>query len=357
MPQNIALGNSLQKIQTIYLKNSYKNDDFAPIPPVVVQDIIYVLNKNSLDAYNIETGKQVWQTNLIKEKHKNNFYGGGMAAIGNMLIVTNGTKYVSAMDLNTGKPVWQYSLANVSRSAPYTDGNSIYVLTIDSKLYALTKDGEFVFSHQGPNEQIAIAKNLTPAAKNGVVIAPYKSGDVYFLNSTNGEEGYQIQISSPNGVAQGNNFSDINATPLIDNNNLYLINYDGEMICFNLRTAQTMWGKSLRGYKNLWLAGEYIYLSSDVGDVIAINKESGQIKWVSKIGIKRSGLKGPVMAGNFLIFTTSGGEIVKVSPEDGSIKNVIDAGDNIFAFPIVVENKLIVATNKSIIIYGSDARE
>ncbi|MBT5913508.1 MAG: PQQ-binding-like beta-propeller repeat protein, partial [Rhodospirillaceae bacterium] len=108
--------------------------------------------------------------------------------------------------------------------------------------------------------------------------------------------------------------------------------------------------RSVAGANTPWVAGDFIFVISNDGEVICITRNSGLIKWVKQMpqfessddkeGIIR--YAGPVLAGDRLLVVSSLGEIYSLSPFKGTILGKVDVSASIFIPPIVAGKTLFV---------------
>jgi outer membrane protein assembly factor BamB len=93
-------------------------------------------------------------------------------------------------------------------------------------------------------------------------------------------------------------------------------------------------------------------LSND-GEVIALTRQSGRIRWVSPLPRyenprDRTGpiiWTGPILAGGRLWLANSVGELVSLSTENGQEQQRLKLPDGTFIAPVVADNTLYVLTD------------
>src|SRR3546814_10313562 len=103
------------------------------------------------------------------------------------------------------------------------------------------------------------------------------------------------------------------------------------MVALELNTGQRIWEINIAGISTPWVAGEWIFVVTDQGQLLAVARSSGRVKWMTQLPRwqdeedKKGALSwvGPVLAGERLILASSDGRIVNVSPYDGSIQSTV----------------------------------
>src|SRR3546814_19848892 len=103
------------------------------------------------------------------------------------------------------------------------------------------------------------------------------------------------------------------------------------MVALELNTGQRIWEINIAGISTPWVAGEWIFVVTDQGQLLAVARSSGRVKWMTQLPRwqdeedKKGALSwvGPVLAGERLILASSDGRIVNVSPSYGSIQSPV----------------------------------
>jgi outer membrane protein assembly factor BamB len=349
--QNLSLDPNLKKTKTIRLEKFSSHSEFEQLAPIIHNNILYIINNHEAKAYNLENGKIIWSKKLLSSESSNKeIYGGGLFLDNNILYITSGQKDVLALNSENGEIMWQYHLSNIARSIPFVASGALYVIAIDNKLYAINKNnGSLIWMHEGSIEAISTIKSPSIAFSHDIVIVPYTSGDVFFLRAQDAAELMQVNLAFNQIIGQGFAIKDIDSTPLVNGDQVFLINNEGSILCINMLDGQILWKQEISGYKNIWLAGDFLYVTNDNGNIISLYKKTGEIKWVNQIDIdpkKQLTLHGPLMAGDRLIISLSNGDIHEISPYDGSNINVIHIDEKISNFPIIANSQLIALTSK-----------
>src|SRR3546814_19423216 len=117
------------------------------------------------------------------------------------------------------------------------------------------------------------------------------------------------------------------------------------MVALELNTGQRIWEINIAGISTPWVAGEWIFVVTDQGQLLAVARSSGRVKWMTQLPRwqdeedKKGALSwvGPVLAGERLILASSDGRIVNVSPYDGSIQSTVAT-----KMPVNLDRKRVV---------------
>jgi outer membrane protein assembly factor BamB len=101
------------------------------------------------------------------------------------------------------------------------------------------------------------------------------------------------------------------------------------------------------------VAGDFVFVLSNDGEVIALTRQSGRVRWVMPLQRyedpdDRTGpiiWNGPVLGGGRLWLTNSIGDLVALSPNNGQEVQRLNLPDNAFLPPIIANNTLYVLTD------------
>ena len=157
-----------------------------------------------------------------------------------------------------------------------------------------------------------------------------------------------------NGVAH---IADINGSPVIDRGLVFNISNSGRLLATELKTGRRIWERSISGANTPWIAGEFIFIISNEGQIICLTRKSGLIKWVTQMPMfespedKEGIIKyvGPIIAGDRLVLASSRGEIYSLSPYKGTILGKVNVSGNVYISPIVAGQTLLVLSDSGVL--------
>jgi outer membrane protein assembly factor BamB len=98
------------------------------------------------------------------------------------------------------------------------------------------------------------------------------------------------------------------------------------MIAIDQRTGNRVWQKDIGSDKTPWIAGNTIYVVSTDNDLVALNRDTGGIRWVTPLQRVKDDKDptsdpvywtGPVLAGNRVIVVSNRGRVMEVNPASG----------------------------------------
>ena len=142
---------------------------------------------------------------------------------------------------------------------------------------------------------------------------------------------------------------------MIDRGRVFAISHSGNIVSIDLRTGERIWTRVIAGVQTPWVAGDYIYLLTLEGEITALSRRDGRVRWVTQLrrykdqkdGEGRVEWSGPVLAGDRLIAVSSMGQLISVSPYTGEALGYITIPDGTFVPPVVANETLYILTREA----------
>ncbi|HEX4890259.1 MAG TPA: PQQ-binding-like beta-propeller repeat protein [Alphaproteobacteria bacterium] len=343
--------------------------------PIVADGRIYVLDAQAgISALDEAKGGRIWRT-VLEPQGETNFgfsiwppslplvagkaessdasFGGGIAYDNGRVFVTSGYGFVAALDAATGKEIWRYPVNIPIRSAPTVNGGRVFATTQDNQLYALSADdGHQLWTFQALVESAGILGSASPAVAGDTVVAPFTSGELVALRVENGRTAWTDTLIKSSRLTPISELNDIAGRPVIDRGRVFAISHSGNIVSIDLRTGERIWTRNIAGVQTPWIAGDFIYLITLEGEITALSRRDGRVRWVTQLRRYKNQedeegrveWSGPVLAGDRLIAVSSIGHLISVSPYTGKVLGYINIPDGTFVPPIVANESLYILT-------------
>ncbi len=326
--------------------------------PVVSDGKMYIMDVTAaVHAFDAKTGARLW-TQAVTEDHRNRaaHFGGGVSVDGDKLFATDGIGEVVAMAAKDGKVLWHVKTAGPLRGAPALAYGTVYALSQDNQLVALSQEtGAVQWTVSASIETQGVFGVAAPAIGRGTLVAGFSSGELNAYRYENGRTLWQDTLSRTIASTSVSSLADIDAAPVIDENRVYAVGQGGRMVSLELTTGRRVWEQNIAGISTPWLAGEWLFVVTDDAKMICLSRGTGKVRWISDLGgfanmKKRKGQAinwvGPVLAGGRLVTLSSAGTIAYVSPADGKVEARIKGSGPFALPPIVVDSTLYVIDQK-----------
>ena len=357
---HLALGSALGRAWTADIGEGSQSRARLASAPVVANGRIYTIDTQAVvRAFDARTGAQIWAHEVRDPKDRRGgvslwtgestgahgiLFGGGVSFDNGRLYATTGLGDVEAIDAATGAEVWRVRPGGPLRGAPTIANDNVYVTTQDNQLFALNPaDGKVRWNAAGTFETSGVFGAAAPAAAQGTVVAGFSSGELTAYRYENGRTVWQDALTRTSISTAVATISDIDAEPVIDQGRVYALGQGGRMVALELNTGQRIWEINVAGISTPWVAGEWIFAVTDQGQLMALARATGRVKWLTQLPRYRDeedkegaiSWVGPVLAGDRLIVANSRGQIVNVSPLDGTVQSTVETKMSI-SLPLVV---------------------
>jgi outer membrane protein assembly factor BamB len=354
---HLALGTALAPAWSVSVGQGSSLDARLAAAPVVAGGTVYTIDTTAtVRAFDAATGATRWAVQFGTERGNNaSLFGGGVAVAGGRVYATNGLGFVAALDASNGAQVWQVRKGGPLRGAPTIAGDTLYVMSQDNQLFSLkTADGSTNWSATAAVEIAGVFGTAAPAFDRGTVVAGFSSGELNAYRFENGRLVWQDALSRTSISTSVANLSDIDASPVIDNGQVFALGQGGRMVALDLISGQRLWELNLAGIATPWVVGEWIFAVTDDAKVMAIARTTGKIRWINQLPAfenpraKRGPITyvGPILAGGRLILAGKNGVLVNLDPATGAFQSQTNVGAPVSLPPVVANNALYVLDDR-----------
>ncbi|CAE6489775.1 Beta-barrel assembly machine subunit BamB [Nitrosomonas nitrosa] len=321
---------------------SMSESKVAVFSPVYENGAIYVADtKGVLARLNPDTGKEIWQ---IKTRHR---FSGGVGAGQGMLLVGTFKGEVLAFD-ERGDELWKVRVTSEVLSPPQADNDVVVVRSGDGRIFGLdAADGTRKWIYQGPTPALTIRNYASVLITRGAVFAGLAGGKLVAMNLFNGNVGWESTVAQPRGVTELERMTDIVGLPVIDDQQVCAVAYNGRIGCFDMMDGSQIWARDASSNAGLTMDGNNVYVSEDRGAVVAYDKRSGAMMWKqAKLGSRK--LSAPLLVrGGLLAVGDADGNVTLLRRHDGSvIARAATDGSAILSSPGYLPDGFVVQTSK-----------
>ncbi|NMJ40418.1 PQQ-binding-like beta-propeller repeat protein [Roseomonas sp. JC162] len=322
--------------------------------PVASGGMVFAADASGdMTAIDATNGGRRWRRDIGRENESSPPLGAGAAAAGETLYVATGLAELIALNIADGAVRWRVDLPAPARGAPSIADGRVYVPTVASQLVCLAADdGKRIWSHRASATTTIPLGLGTPAIEGETVVAGFPSGELFAMRVTDGRVLWTESLAAA-GTGALSDIAGVRASPVISGGRVIAVGVGGLTVCVDLRSGRRLWEQESGGTESPWIAGEWVFLTNDVGQVAAIGRDSGQVRWVTSLRPEPRGnrrpdriqLSSPVLAGGRLLVGTGREEIVSIDPATGTVQGRTSLSGGVTLQPIVVGNTLIVATD------------
>jgi outer membrane protein assembly factor BamB len=347
--QNLQLSNGpLKKAWSADIGQGSTDELPLTAQPIVVDGKVFTLDTDfQLSAFDIKSGKQVWNTNIADPDEDDPVIGGGISFASGVLYATNGYGEILALNPGNGEIIWRKPLAAPSRAAPTVMDGRIFITTLDNRLLALdASDGSLLWEHLGISESAGLIGGVSPAVSRDIVVPVFSSGEITALRVGNGSVAWTDNLANLRRIGGLAGLSDIKALPVIDKGLVIGVSYSGKLAAIDERTGERVWQREIASANTPWMAGNHMFVLTTDNQLVALGRDTGAIRWVTKIKRKddegKFYMAGPILAGGRLILAGSEGFVMEINPETGETLRDWDAGGAVIISPVVAGGTLYI---------------
>lgn len=329
-------------------------DNVLTVAPILIDNIIFVVDsENKISALNASNGTIIWSKGLYPEQEEPKVgFGGGLFANSGMIFYANGFGELYALDPYSGDIIWKKDLGIPIRSAPIANNSAVYVLNIDNQIQSFDiQSGDLIWDYSWFSDSAGFIQSSSMALNKNTIIVPYRSGEIFVFNASNGRRVWADSINRKNVQNSLSQIKDIVASPVINNEYIVTVGSNGRVIANNIESGFRIWELAISSSITPLLIGDYMYLLGNDNILFAITLDKGEIVWMKDLKQeyefkKNEGFISMLMINNNIYFFSSNGSYMVVSPENGEISNIeTNKFSDMSVPPIVVNNNLYVISD------------
>lgn len=304
--------------------------------PAFFDGILYAASlRGEVIAIHADTGKIKWRKRL------KGLIPYGLAADANGVYFGLDDGTFRSLAAEDGAEKWQLVIRSAVVSQPTISEGTVYFMAGDDSLYAVdTVTGQWKWQYnRGLKKEISILGLPAPVVVKGSVIVGLSDGVIAVLDGKSGELLWGAHVGE---IAR---FEDLDATPAISDNSLYIAKYGGGVFALSIQGGELIWKKEGESVYPL-ASHENLIIYADLDGVIhALNRSDGKEVW--KASCSGGGkTTGPVIVGKNVIFSDSLGHIHILDMATGDELKRLHVWGGIHTTPIVVEDRIYLINGR-----------
>ena len=313
--------------------------------PFVNDNAVFVADRNGeVKRLDRVTGRPVWEVRLDPE------LGSGVAGdrAGRHVFVSTEDGVIQALDATTGDLAWA-TAASSEVLIPVSVGRGVVVVrSADGRIAALDAlDGKERWSVSNTPPSLTLNGYSQPLLLDNGVLVGLDDGRVLALNLENGRQIWEAVLSVPSGRTEVERLVDIDADIRVDDNAIYVVNYQGRLARLEPGRGQVSWSQPLSSTAGFALAGNRIFAVDEDDEVLAFEKASGQSLWTQK-ALRGRRLGTPVITGTGdVLIADFEGYVHVLSADDGRLLGRTRVGRSAMAGVAAAGGNILVLQSSS----------
>ena len=325
-------------VRTAWKLEVGKSQSYMFTPALAGNTIVAAGGDGTLVRAEAATGREIWRTKAGMD------LTAGVGTDGDV-IVLGGTKGVLlAFDMN-GKKLWEAQLSSEILSSPVVGQGIVVARSIDNRIVgydAKTGQKKWTVQRTAPALTLRLAPGMVIHDKDVLIAQP--GGKLMSLILATGAPRWEIEVGVARGATELERVTDMGGTPVIIDNDVCAVSYQGRVGCFDLATGSPRWTRDLSSEVGVAADQRFVFAADDKGAVYAYNRDSGTSAWKNdKLAYRR--LSTPVSYGRAVAVGDYEGYVHFLSREDGAfLARAATDGSAIASTPLVAGSNLIFQT-------------
>lgn len=301
----------------------------AGLQPAVTSDAVYVANaRGDLWRLDRKAGNPVW-------KVKSGFVISGAVGAGEGLVLVGGEKGELAAYDDAGNLRWKTLVSSEVLSAPQIADGMVVVRTGDGRIAGLSaQDGKRQWLYERSTPALVVRNHAGVVIQRGKVFAGFAAGKLAAISLANGAVIWESTVSQPRGNTELERISDITSVPVVDDEQVCAVSFQGRVACFDIAQGAMLWSRELSSDKGMMLLRKFIYISDANGTVLALDKAGGSSIWKNDQLFMRN-VSAPYALDNYVFVGDYKGYLHAMSREDGELAARIKTDGSPILFPPV----------------------
>ncbi len=332
-------------------------ENYLKLTPVLENNVLYALDyQGQVTAFNSQDRSIRWQVNLSMPTST------ALTLDDDLLFFGSSHGDVIAMQKKDGHVVWHAQVSSEVLSPPKVSKDIVIVRCVNGMLYALNrKDGKQIWSLEQITPALTLRGTSAPVIAGDIVLSAFDNGRLLAVNLQTGKLLWQTTIAIPRGRTDLERMVDIDANPVVVDDIVYAVSYQGRIAAVQLGSGRILWTRDITSYNGMVVDPYRIYLVDDQSRVWALDRFNGATLWKQE-GLLRRSLTPPRLQDQYVIVADFDGFVHWLRRDNGKIvarlrlndydytdPNLDETQDllypktnNILAPPVVAGNKLIV---------------
>jgi len=301
--------------------------------------IISVDYEGETRSYNNQTGRQLWQTELDVPVVSGAGGGDGYIFVGTQ------EGQLIALNETDGKVEWTTQLSSEVLSPAKAANGIAVVRTADGRLTGLSvTEGVKLWSYQRSVPLLSLRGASEPVITGDKVIAGYANGKLVALSLVDGGVIWEKSVAIPKGRTQLARIVDIDSAPVVVEDRVYVVAYNGRVAALSLDDGNIEWYREFSSRSGLDVdIDDAVYISDDSDYVWALQDGTGDALWRQTRLIRRK-VTAPVIVGNHVIVGDLEGYVHWISRDDGRFVARTRVADQAIRSKPVVKDDLVFVT-------------
>jgi outer membrane protein assembly factor BamB len=325
-------------VRTAWKLDIGKARDYIFSPALADNTVVVAGADGAIARVEAATGRVLWRIKAGTD------LTAGVGSDGTLIAVGGADGKLLAFDMD-GKALWKADLSSEILSSPVVAQGVVVARSIDNRIVgfdAKTGARKWTVQRVAPPLTLRIAPGMVVAGSDVIVALP--GGKLVSLILATGAPRWEVEVGVARGATELERVTDIGGTPMIFENDVCAVSYQGRVGCFDLATGSNRWARDLSSEVGVAVDQRFVFAPDDKGALYAFNRDGGVSAWKNdKLSYRR--LTTPVSYGRAVAVGDYKGFIHFLSREDGAfLARAATDGSAVTSTPLVAGSNLIFQT-------------
>jgi len=292
-------------------------------------------------ALNSSDGRILWQRETGLP------FSGGPEVEDQRLILGSTDGDLVAMSTGDGSELWRTELSSEILSVPRVGGDTLVLHTLDDSIFGFDiANGEPRWSYSSRAPILTLRGSSTPVITGAYAVVGISGGKLIKLEIASGLTEWETTVTPPRGRSELERIADLDATPVLDGNTLYVCAYNGDLAAVDVSSGSVIWRRALSAHAGLAAADGVLYITDSDDQVWAAQPSDGAGVWKQE-ALRYRDLSAPAIMGDWIVVGDLEGYVHWLARRDGNIVARHKVADGpIRARPLVAGGRVFI--------YGDD---
>lgn len=340
----ISASVELESVWTMKVGDGH-DDNFIYLAPLNAGNTLYAASaEGEIWAVDPDNGEVDWYKDLDMDISAG--VGGDQ---GSLYLVTRDAK-LKALSRQDGAELWEQPLPNESLASPQSNGRLVVVQTIDGKVLAFNaRGGDKAWQYDSDVPVLSMRAAAAPLVGNDLVLASLANGKLMALSTETGQPTWQYEVGQPQGRTELERLVDVASEPLILESAAMVVGYQGKLALVNLENGQEIWSRKASSLQSPMIGDGNIFIAGANGDITAYRGSNRREVWTQDRLSWRQPTQ-PTVFGDYLLVGDYEGYIHMLSLDDGSLEGQMEFDSDGLRVPF---QRL---QNGNLLVYGNSGK-
>ncbi len=347
---NKIIGNNFSKFKFS------KIDNFSGFEPEILvdnQNLFFFDNRGSIIKFNKDS-KVEWKKNYYSKSDKRNNPILFLASENNNLFVADTNANYYLLNKENGNLKWKKKHSSSFNSQIKIKDGKILIVDMENILRCFSmKNGDILWSVPTQLTIVRSQKKQSLVVVNNLVIFSNSIGDLTTVDLNTGELVWQTPTQA---LGLSKNFTLRNSDIVSDGNSVFMSSNKNQFVAMNIETGIIKWKQEINSELRPVVVSDYIVTITNEGLMVLLNKTDGNILRINNIlkNIKKKRRKnyrpvGFIISDDKVYVSTNNGRIFIINFSDNSLQKILKLDREKLQRPVYFNNELYIAKDNSII--------